>query len=142
MGGYFGLFVSAFLAATVLPIWSEAVLVGLTVSDAFDILTLWTVATVGNSLGSLFNWILARWFLHFEDRKWFPFKRESLKKADKWFNTWGVWSLLLSWAPVIGDPITFAAGFLRVPLKIFVPLVVIAKGARYAVLIAVTQGFL
>jgi len=142
VGGYLGLFLSAFLAATILPVWSEAVLVGLTASQGFDIALLWAVATLGNSLGALFNWVLARWFLRWQDRSWFPFKQDSLRKADKWFNKWGVWSLLLSWMPVIGDPITFAAGFLRVPLRVFIPLVVVAKGARYAVLIVITQGFL
>jgi len=142
MNGYIGLFLSAFLAATILPFSSEAVLAGLSVAGGFDAVMLWGVATVGNTLGALVNWMLGRWCLHWQDRKWFPFKSDDLDKADKWFAKWGVWSLLLSWVPIIGDPITFAAGFLRVHLGIFLLLVTIAKGARYLVVLAIAQGFL
>lgn len=142
MGGYFGLFASAFLAATILPVYSEAVLVGLTVDGGFDAVLLWTVATLGNTLGSCVNWVLARWFLHWQDKKWFPFKPAQLERGHAWFEKWGVWSLLLSWAPVIGDPITFIAGFLRVHFGLFFVLVLIAKGGRYLVLLLITQGFL
>ena len=102
---------------------------------------LWGVATVGNTLGALVNWMLGRWCLHWQDRRWFPFKQDDLEKADTWFAKWGVWSLLLSWVPIIGDPITFAAGFLRVHLGIFLLLVTIAKGGRYVVVLAIAQGF-
>jgi len=100
------------------------------------------VATVGNSLGAMVNWVLGRWCLHWQDRKWFPFKEQDLNKADAWFGKWGVWSLLLSWVPIIGDPITFAAGFLRVNFAVFSLLVVIAKGGRYLVILALVNGLL
>lgn len=142
MNGYLGLFLSAFLAATILPFSSEAVLAGLSVAGGLDAALLWTVATVGNTLGALVNWMLGRWCLHWQDRKWFPFKEEDLEKADQWFSKWGVWSLLLSWVPIIGDPITFAAGFLRVNVVVFLILVVMAKGGRYLAVLAIAQGFL
>lgn len=142
LGGYFGLFLSAFLAATILPIYSEAVFVGLQAEGSLDLAMLWGVATAGNTLGSCVNWALAVWFLHWQDRKWFPFTPKQLERGHRWFEKWGVWSLLLSWAPVIGDPITFVAGFLRVHFGLFFVLVLIAKGGRYFVLLLITQGFL
>ena len=142
MNGYVGLFSSAFLAATILPFSSEAVLAGLTAAGGYDLLLLWGVATLGNTLGAMVNWTLGRWCLHWQGRKWFPFKEDDLDKADRWFSKWGVWSLLLSWVPVIGDPITFAAGFLRVNFWLFTVLVVIAKGGRYLAVLALAQGFL
>jgi len=142
MNGYLGLFLSAFLAATILPFSSEAVLAGLSVSGGLDAALLWAVATVGNTLGALVNWTLGRWCLHWQGRRWFPFKQADLDKADRWFAKWGVWSLLLSWVPIIGDPITFAAGFLRVHFGVFLLLVTVAKGGRYFVVLALAQGFL
>lgn len=140
MNGYLGLFLSAFLAATILPFSSEAVLAGLSLSGGMDTALLWGVATAGNTLGALVNWILGRWCLHWQDRKWFPFKSDDLQKADRWFAKWGVWSLLLSWVPIIGDPITFAAGFLRVNVGVFLALVILAKGGRYVAVLAIAQG--
>ncbi|OEJ69241.1 YqaA family protein [Magnetovibrio blakemorei] len=142
MSGYLGLFTAAFLAATILPFSSEAVLAGLSSAGGFDVLWLWAVATLGNTLGALVNWVLGRWCLHWQDRKWFPFQSDDLQKADRWFAKWGVWSLLLSWVPIIGDPITFAAGFLRVNFGVFMVLVTLAKGGRYAVVLALAHGFL
>jgi membrane protein YqaA with SNARE-associated domain len=147
MSAYLGLFAAAFLAATILPFSSEAVLAGLSSAGGFDALWLWAIATLGNTLGALVNWVLGRWCLHWglghwQDRRWFPFKADDLQKADRWFAKWGVWSLLLSWVPIIGDPITFAAGFLRVNFWLFLALVTVAKGGRYAVVLALAQGFL
>ena len=142
MGGYIGLFSSAFIAATVLPFSSEAVLGGLLASVGYETWGLWAVATLGNTLGAMVNWVLGRWCLHWQDRKWFPFKEQDLDKADKWFARWGVWSLLLSWVPIIGDPITFAAGFLRVNFYLFSVLVFLAKGGRYAVVLVIVNGYI
>ncbi|MCK5168057.1 MAG: DedA family protein [Rhodospirillaceae bacterium] len=142
MNGYVGLFVSAFLAATIVPFSSEAVLASLTVVGGWDALTLWLVASTANTLGAVVNWALGRWLVHFQDRKWFPFKERDLEKADIWFQRYGVWSLLLSWVPLIGDPITFAAGFLRVRFLVFIILVAIAKSARYAAVIALAQNII
>jgi membrane protein YqaA with SNARE-associated domain len=142
MNGYIGLFLSAFLAATIFPFFSEGVLAGLSSSDDYDWLLLWLAATTGNTLGAMVNWGLGRWCLHWQDRKWFPFKADDLEKADRWFAKWGVWSLLLSWVPIIGDPITFAAGFLRVQFWLFAVLVLLAKGGRYAVVLGLAYGLL
>jgi len=140
MSGYIGLFLSAFLAATILPFSSEAVLAGLMARGGFDGLALWAIATAGNTLGAMVNWVLGRWCLHWQNKPWFPFKAADLDAADRWFSKWGVWSLLLSWVPIIGDPITFAAGFLRVNFWVFTVLVVIAKGGRYVIVLALVRS--
>ncbi|MCW0072896.1 DedA family protein, partial [Burkholderia pseudomallei] len=77
------------------------------------------------------NWVLGRGIEHFRDRRWFPVKPAALARAEGWYSRYGRWSLLLSWAPVIGDPLTVIAGVLREPLPTFVAIVTIAKVGRY-----------
>jgi membrane protein YqaA with SNARE-associated domain len=137
---YFGLFLSAFLSATLLPGSSEILLVSLMQQDLNQLL-LWLWATSGNSLGSIVNWVMGRYFLHFQDRRWFPVSKQSMEKAQHWFQRYGIWSLLLSWTPVIGDPLTLIAGVMKVRLSLFVLLVVLAKGVRYALLLGLVNGF-
>lgn len=122
-----GLFVTAFLSATVLPAQSEFVLAGLHATDAYGRWMLVAVATVGNVLGSVLNWALGRYIEHFKDRRWFPVKASLLERAERWYGHWGVWSLLLAWAPVVGDPFTLVAGMLRTNFWIFLLLVTIGK---------------
>lgn len=133
MDVYTGLFVAAFLSATLLPGTSEILLLGL-LSQGYDPLMLWIWATTGNTLGSVVNWALGRYLLHFQNKRWFPFKADTLKKSQLWFQRYGIWSLLLAWAPVIGDGITFIAGIMRVRLLTFSILVFASKGIRYAIL--------
>jgi membrane protein YqaA with SNARE-associated domain len=134
---YAGLFLSAFLAATILPMQSEAVLVGLLLAD-YPPWMLITVASVGNVLGAVLNWLLGRWIEHFRSRSWFPVDATKLERAQAWYHRYGKWSLLLSWVPIVGDPLTVIAGVLREPLRYFLPLVAIAKIGRYLVLAAIT----
>ena len=142
MEGYVGLFLSALLAATVLPVSSEAVLVGLMAAGDYDMIWLWFLASLGNVLGAAVNWGLGRFCLRWQDRRWFPVDKEKLDRAGRWFSRYGVWSLLLAWVPFIGDPLTFAAGVLRVNFWLFLLLVSIGKAGRYAVVILAAQGFL
>ena len=135
-----GLFLASLAAATVLPLQSELVLVGLLLSGEFSWWLPLMVASVGNTLGSVVNWYLGRFIARFEDRRWFPVGREKMARAEAWYRRWGRWSLLLSWAPFVGDPLTIAAGILRENLPIFVTLVALAKTARYLVLAALTIG--
>ena len=109
-GAYFGLFFAAFGAATLLPLQSEAVLVGLLLSDEYWLWSLLAVATLGNVLGSLVNWWLGRGLERFRDRRWFPVSPSHLEQARKHYQRYGHWSLLLSWVPIIGDPLTLVAG--------------------------------
>ena len=135
---YGGLFLVALLSASILPLRSEAVLVGLLLSDNHPVGLLLTVASVGNVLGSLLNWYLGKYLQHFQQRRWFPVKPEQLEKASRWYLKYGKWSLLLSWVPIIGDPLTVIAGVLREPFLPFLLLVTIAKVSRYLVLAGVT----
>ena len=73
------------------------------------------VATVGNTLGSVVNWLIGRGIAHFRERPWFPLGPERYEAASRHFARYGIWSLLLAWLPVIGDPITLVAGALGVP---------------------------
>jgi membrane protein YqaA with SNARE-associated domain len=141
LGVYAGLFTVAFIAATVLPMQSEAALAGLLLSNSFSPIVLIAVASAGNVLGSVVNWLLGRGIDKFRDRKWFPASQTQLDRAASWYHRYGKWTLLLSWAPIIGDPLTVVAGVLREPLLSFVILVAIAKIARYLVVFAVTTGF-
>ena len=131
---YLGLFTAAFAAATLLPFYSEALLIGLQ-AGGHDPFALWFWATAGNTLGAAVNWAMGRWLLRFQDRRWFPFKPNKLGMAQRWYQRWGVWSLLLAWLPVGGDALTFIAGIMRVRFDLFFVLTWIGKGARYAVLL-------
>jgi membrane protein YqaA with SNARE-associated domain len=133
---YAGLFVSAFTSATLLPGSSEAALVTLLALGRGDAGMLVVVATAGNVLGSCVNWVLGRYFSRFRDRRWFPIDERSYERAAAWFRRHGVWSLLLSWLPIVGDPLTAAAGALRVDFLRFVTLVSLGKAARYGFILA------
>ncbi|HER26977.1 MAG TPA: DedA family protein [Rhodospirillales bacterium] len=135
MESLFGVFLSAFLAATILPFSSEAVLAAFYVSGGGEAVSLWAVATVGNVLGAVVNWGLGRYALHWQGHRWFPFSSQQLNRAKSWFARYGIWSLGFAWLPIIGDPLTFAAGMLRVRLSIFLILVTLGKAARYAVVL-------
>jgi len=142
MIAYFGLFASALIAATILPMQSEAVLVGLLATGDYSVAVLLLVATVGNVLGAVINWWLGRYLLRFRDRRWFPASQAQLTRAEGWYHRYGRWSLLGSWLPIIGDPLTVVAGVLREPIGPFLLLVTLAKGGRYLVLVMATLAWL
>ena len=139
MEAYATLFVAAFLAATVVPIWSEVLFAGL-MASGHDPFWLWAWASIGNTLGAGVNWALARWALRWQDRRWFPFKPDSLHRAQAWFRRYGVWTLLLAWLPVAGDALTFVAGLMRVRWWVFFLLTFVGKATRYALLLAALAG--
>jgi membrane protein YqaA with SNARE-associated domain len=124
----------------VLPLSSEAALATVAIATGGDAALLLTTATVANTLGSSTNWLLGRWFLRFQDRRWFPVKAASMAKAGRWFDRYGKWSLLLAWLPIVGDPLTVVAGVMRVAFLPFVVLVGVGKLARYAAVLALAQG--
>ncbi|MBB6470172.1 membrane protein YqaA with SNARE-associated domain [Aminobacter lissarensis] len=141
LAAYGGLFVAAFAAATLLPAQSEALLAGLTINGGYSLALLIAVATFGNVLGSLVNWLIGGQVERFKHRRWFPVGTASLRRAENWYRRYGRWSLLLSWLPVIGDPLTLIAGTLKEPLWSFLGLVSIAKLIRYIAVAAAAQGF-
>jgi membrane protein YqaA with SNARE-associated domain len=137
---YLGLFVAALAAATILPMQSEAVLVGLLLTEEYSTLLLVAVASVGNVLGSVLNWFLGRGIERFRSRRWFPVGKGAMDRAQRWYHRYGRWSLLASWLPIVGDPITVVAGVLREPLPTFLLLVAVAKVGRYIAIALATAS--
>lgn len=134
---YGSLFLAALVAATILPAQSEAVLAGLLLTGTYSAVFLVLVAGIGNVLGSIVNWLLGRGVERFRQARWFPVSAKNLERAGRWYRRYGWWSLLLSWLPIIGDPLTVAAGVMREPFWRFLTVVSIAKFGRYVVLAAV-----
>lgn len=137
--GYLILFTSAFGAASVLPFYSEPVLIGMLLLETYHPFGLWCVATLGNTAGAVLNWWLAANARKWQNKRWFPMNSQQLTIGSRWFNRYGVWTLVLAWSPIGGDALTFVAGFLKVRLDLFVLLVGLGKGGRYAVVIWLTQ---
>ncbi|MCO6386189.1 YqaA family protein [Aliihoeflea sp. 40Bstr573] len=132
LAALWALAVSAFTSATLLPGTSEAVLAGLHAARAAEPLSLLLVASLANTAGSAVNWVLGRLVARFRDRRWFPASPDQIARAEGWYARYGLWSLFLSWVPIIGDPLTVVAGILRVPFPVFLVIVAIAKTGRYA----------
>ena len=131
---YLSLFGISFLAATILPFSSELTLVGLISTSNYDNLSLLVFASFGNVLGSVFNWGLGFYARNLTIKKWFPFKETQIERSSKWFSKFGKWSLLFAWVPIVGDPLTFVAGLLRVRFFNFIILVAIGKVSRYLII--------
>ena len=138
MSIYLSLFFSGFIAATLLPAFSELALASL-VAQNYSPVLLWASATAGNSLGACVNWGLGYYVRGFASHPRFPMSQNNLNKADRLFNRYGKWVLLFAWLPIIGDPLTFVAGTTRLRFAWFFSLVTIGKGARYALIILITQ---
>jgi membrane protein YqaA with SNARE-associated domain len=130
---YLSLFIISFLAATILPFSSELTLAGLIATSNYDNLILLIVASFGNTLGSVVNWVLGFYSRNLITKKWFPFKDKQIENSSRWFSKFGKWSLLFTWVPILGDPLTLVAGLLRVRFLDFVILVAIGKVSRYLV---------
>ena len=128
---YLSLFFISFLAATILPFSSELSLAGLITTSNYDNVLLLIVASFGNVLGSVVNWVLGFYSRNLTIKKWFPFKETQIERSSKWFNKFGKWSLLFAWVPILGDPLTLVAGLLRVRFLDFIILVAIGKVSRY-----------
>lgn len=138
---YAGLFAAAFLAATLLPAQSEAVLLALLATDRYPVFLLLLVASAGNVLGSCVNYALGR-LLAGSGRASRLVGSAHRSRAEAWYRRYGKWSLLASWVPVVGDPLTVVAGVLREPLPNFLLLVTVAKAGRYLVIAALHQAWL
>lgn len=128
---YAPLFLVSLASATVLPLQSEAALTGLLLTKAYPAWLLLTVASTGNTAGAFINWILGRFIETYRHHRWFPFKKRALEKAQAFYLRHGKWTLLLSWVPVIGDPLTVIAGAMRLSPLVFLGIVAAAKTGRY-----------
>jgi len=128
-----GLFLAAFGAATILPFQSEIVFAAMATQGSSPLWLLVAVASVGNTLGSVVNYWLGLFIEHYRDRRWFPASERQLERAQAWYLKYGVWTLLLSWAP-FADPLTIVAGIFRTPFWLFLGLVAAAKTGRFVAL--------
>ena len=139
---YGALGLSAFLAATLLPAQSELGLAYLIQQNQLSVTWLIIIASFGNVLGAMVNWALGRFALVFREKWWFPVAATQLGRASHWYQRFGKWSLLLSWAPIIGDPITLVAGLLRTPFWTSLLLITIAKLTRYIIIAYLALAYL
>lgn len=130
MMAYLVLFGASFLAATILPFYSEVVLFTMA-RQGYDTVALLAVATCGNTLGAVVNWLLGIYLLHFKNRRWFYFSDEQITRAQRWYQKYGKWSLLMAWLPIGGDALTLIGGIMKVRLWQFIILVGIGKFLRY-----------
>ena len=136
---YLYLLLISFISATILPMGSEAFLL-YTISINLNLYLLFLIATFGNSFGSILNyWLGLKGEEYLLSHK--MVKKDKILKGKKFFDKYGGWSILMSWLPIIGDPLTFVAGMLKYDLKKFIVLVVLAKGGRYLFLILSYQFF-
>lgn len=142
MISYAALFISALIAATLVPMQSEAVLVGLLLVGEKPVAWLVVVATAGNVIGAIINWWLGKLLLWCQSYPWFPVSESRLNRARTWYSRYGRWSLLGSWLPIVGDPITVVAGTLGERFVPFLILVTISKGLRYVFVVFVTVPWL
>lgn len=139
---FFTLFVLAFFSATLLPGGSEVYLLHLSTqtNQETTLYWLWLTASIANTLGAFVNYALGRFLLHYQHRRWFPIKPQQLPKAQNWFQRYGQWSLLMSWAPIVGDALTLIAGIMKVNFWQFALLVFIGKALRYAIILGLFAG--
>lgn len=131
--GLWGLFLSSFISSTLFPGGSEVVLVFLANDSQYDPWLLLGVASLGNTLGGLSTWLLG----YLLARR-FPIEQRlspDRQRAVNRLRAWGSPALLLSWLPVVGDPLCFAAGYLRMPFFASLFFLALGKTARYAILI-------
>lgn len=127
------MFITSFAAATLVPFQSEVVFVALQVAGSLPLVVIIFVASLGNTLGAIVNYAMGVGIEQFKHRRWFPFNAAQLARAQRWYARWGVWSLLMSWAPFTGG-FTVVAGIMRTPVWLFLTLVAISKTGRYVIL--------
>ena len=137
-----GLFLTCFAAGSVVPIPSEPAFVALLFTAEFAPWALLATATAGNVTGSAVNWMIGLGAGRLEGTRWFPVSAEALARARGWYHRYGRWSLLLSWVPIVGDPLTIAAGVMREPLWSFLLIVSAAKFLRYAAVAAIAMAWI
>ena len=139
---FIGLFLSAFLAATLIPAQSELGLGYLVINTDYSMVLLVAIASLGNSSGATINWFIGRGVA----KSVSPSKQVQASTrywtVMNWYKKYGQWTLLLSWAPFIGDPITVIAGIFKVPLKTFLLIVALAKTSRYVVIAIFAEKFI
>ncbi len=137
-----GLFTAAFLSATLLPGSSEAALAAILTAGRAELVPALLIATVGNTLGSCVNWGLGLFAARWRGSRFFPVKEKDFERYCALYQKYGLWSLLASWVPIIGDPLTVMAGIFRTPLRLFIPIVAFAKFVRYVAVAGVVNALI
>ena len=139
---------SAFISATLWPMGSEFVFVGLLATTQVSPIALFVVATLANVGGATVNWLMGRALARTADGETghrllerFRLTDHRRAQAERLFERFGPLALIMSWAPIVGDPLTVVAGMLRYPLARFLLFVLIGRAARYGVLWAGLNGF-
>ena len=136
--GYVGLFVVSFVAATLVPLGSE-LFVSAMVVGGYNSWGVLTVATAGNTLGSLANYYVGQWGSNFILSHWIRIEPATLQRAHRLYERWGAPALFFAWAPLIGDALTLVSGILRLPLLTFTFWVISGKLLRYLVVIGLVH---
>jgi membrane protein YqaA with SNARE-associated domain len=131
---YIAIFAAAFLAATIVPFYSE-VAVGAAVLAGQSPAAVWLAASLGNTAGAVVNGLLGRFLGYAHVERLLMLDAEQFARVRAWYQRWGIWSLLLAWLPIGGDALTVVAGVMRARWPAFILLVFTGKAARYAVLI-------
>jgi membrane protein YqaA with SNARE-associated domain len=131
--GYVSLFLLSFLASTIIPIGSEWLLVTMVIKGQNPILSV-ASATTGNTLGACTTYAIGIYGSEWASRKLLRFDELSRKRAEMFYAKFGVWSLLFSWLPIVGDPLCLAGGLLRIHFGVFLLLVFVGKLLRYGLL--------
>jgi len=138
--GLLSLFLLSFCASTLLPLGSEWLLVALLL-DGINPTNSVLIATLGNSLGAVTSYLVGRWGSSWLLQKLLRIDQPQQQRAERWFNRYGSWALLLSWLPIVGDPLCLVSGSLKTPLVRFAILVTTGKGLRYTTVALLTlQG--
>ena len=137
--GYPALFAVSFLASTLIPMGSEWLLAAMLLNRSDPLMTV-AVATLGNTLGACTTWVIGVYGSPLLIRRVLRIDAAAEASAVRFYRRYGVWSLLLSWLPVIGDPLCLVGGLLRVGFGRFSLLVFAGKLARYATLTWLTLG--
>lgn len=139
--GLLSLLFISFFAATLLPFGSEWFLILLLLNGYSPVWSVLT-ATLGNSLGAWINYLIGNWGQDWVIRKILRIDQRQQLRAESWFKKYGSWSLLLSWFPIVGDPLCLVSGIFKTPLFRFFILVVSGKGLRYLSVSLLTLGIL
>jgi membrane protein YqaA with SNARE-associated domain len=137
--GYLALFLLSFLASTIVPLGSEWLLVALVVGGYDPVLCV-AIATAGNTLGACTTYGIGLFGGPFMIGRILRIGDEERQKAERLYARYGSWSLLLSWVPIVGDPLCLVGGMLRIRFVRFSTLVLIGKLARYTVVTLVALG--
>ena len=132
---YLILFITSLISATLFPLGSEALLI-YDIKEGYNLYLLLLFATIGNSLGSVINYFLGLKGEEYLLKKSL-IKESYITKCKKYFDKYDLYTILFSWLPIIGDPITFMAGILKYDFKKFLIFVIIAKFSRYLFLVII-----